>query len=409
MNLSYGSRGDDVKKLQEGLNKQGYSLSVDGIFGAQTQQAVRDYQSKNSLAVDGIAGTNTLGKLYGTGATQQPTAQEPLKPSTYVEQPAYKPSENVENYKAQLQQAMQSKPGAYTNQYESQLAELQKQITGRDPFTYDAEGDALYREFKDQYQQLGRQSMMDTMGQAAALTGGYGSTYAQGVGQQAYDAQLRKLTEILPELQQNAYERYRQEGADLQNQYAMLRDLEAQDYGRHQDEKSAWESDVNRLYSLYSGERDYEYGAEMDRLDRENAAMQENRQYAYDTAMGMLGAGIMPSDQMLTDAGISKKDAQSLYSAYQLQMQSYSGGGGGSSGGRSSSGGGGNGTTGGGGEKTPYDILRDDITDLAEQKKSYAELDMYLAKNYVNDDITTDQLQKLRQHAMDEWKKNGRK
>ena len=74
MNLSYGSRGDDVKKLQESLNQQGYSLSVDGIFGSQTQQAVQDYQRKNSLAVDGIAGTNTLGKLYGTGTTQQPAA-----------------------------------------------------------------------------------------------------------------------------------------------------------------------------------------------------------------------------------------------------------------------------------------------------------------------------------------------
>ena len=65
MNLSYGSRGDEVKRLQTALNAQGYGLSVDGVYGAKTQAAVRDYQSKNSLAVDGVAGPLTQGKLYG--------------------------------------------------------------------------------------------------------------------------------------------------------------------------------------------------------------------------------------------------------------------------------------------------------------------------------------------------------
>ena len=75
MNLSYGSQGDEVKKLQEALNSQGYGLSVDGIYGAKTQAAVRDYQSKNGLSVDGIAGVNTQGKLYGSQTTES-TAQQ---------------------------------------------------------------------------------------------------------------------------------------------------------------------------------------------------------------------------------------------------------------------------------------------------------------------------------------------
>ena len=61
--ISYGSSGNDVKKLQEALNKKGYSLTVDGEFGEKTRNAVRDYQRKNNLTVDGIVGENTWSSL----------------------------------------------------------------------------------------------------------------------------------------------------------------------------------------------------------------------------------------------------------------------------------------------------------------------------------------------------------
>ena len=71
--IRYGSSGDEVKKLQESLNSQGYKLDVDGKFGSATQSAVRDYQSKNGLTVDGIVGDNTWGKLTGGASTQAST------------------------------------------------------------------------------------------------------------------------------------------------------------------------------------------------------------------------------------------------------------------------------------------------------------------------------------------------
>ncbi len=43
---------------------KGSDISVDGDFGGNTENAVRDYQSKNGLAVDGIAGKNTFEKLF---------------------------------------------------------------------------------------------------------------------------------------------------------------------------------------------------------------------------------------------------------------------------------------------------------------------------------------------------------
>lgn len=58
MVLKLGSKGNEVKTLQEKLN-----LKADGIFGPLTEEAVKDFQRSNGLEVDGIIGGNTLSKL----------------------------------------------------------------------------------------------------------------------------------------------------------------------------------------------------------------------------------------------------------------------------------------------------------------------------------------------------------
>ena len=58
MILKLGSRGNEVKILQEKLN-----LKADGVFGPLTEEAVKDFQRSNGLEVDGIAGADTLSKL----------------------------------------------------------------------------------------------------------------------------------------------------------------------------------------------------------------------------------------------------------------------------------------------------------------------------------------------------------
>ena len=58
MVLKLGSKGNEVKALQEKLN-----LKADGVFGPLTEEAVKDFQRSNGLEVDGIVGTNTLSKL----------------------------------------------------------------------------------------------------------------------------------------------------------------------------------------------------------------------------------------------------------------------------------------------------------------------------------------------------------
>jgi len=57
----YGSRGQEVITIQTKLKRWGYyNGNIDGIYGSQTLAAVKYFQRKNGLAVDGIAGTRTL-------------------------------------------------------------------------------------------------------------------------------------------------------------------------------------------------------------------------------------------------------------------------------------------------------------------------------------------------------------
>lgn len=67
-----GSRGADVVKLQKELNKRGFKLSVDGIFGVGTKAAVQSFQKSAGLVADGIVGSNTWTKLLeGSGSKIQ--------------------------------------------------------------------------------------------------------------------------------------------------------------------------------------------------------------------------------------------------------------------------------------------------------------------------------------------------
>ncbi|MBW4527739.1 MAG: peptidoglycan-binding protein [Phormidium tanganyikae FI6-MK23] len=55
--------GNDVQQLQLALQKAGFNLDADGIFGKATEAAVRQFQTQKGLEVDGIAGFATFSAL----------------------------------------------------------------------------------------------------------------------------------------------------------------------------------------------------------------------------------------------------------------------------------------------------------------------------------------------------------
>lgn len=61
--LKINMSGAPVRALQTGLKKAGWNITADGIFGAKTDKAVREFQMKNALTVDGIVGAKTWDKI----------------------------------------------------------------------------------------------------------------------------------------------------------------------------------------------------------------------------------------------------------------------------------------------------------------------------------------------------------
>lgn len=153
-----------------------------------------------------------------------------------------------------------NRPDEYQSSYADQIQNILDQIMNREKFTYDFNSDPMYQMYADQYQQKGQMAMMDTMGQAAALTGGYGNTYAQSVGQQAYNAYLQELNNIIPELRDAAYQMYQAEGTDMYNKIGLLQGLEESDYARYRDTISDYLLDRDYLYGKYADNRNFDYG-----------------------------------------------------------------------------------------------------------------------------------------------------
>lgn len=190
---------------------------------------------------------------------------------------------------------------SYAGTYEQPLSDVYQQITSRPAFQYDATKDPLFQSYKDQYIQGGKLAMRDTLGQAAALTGGYGSSYGQQVGQQAYDAYLKDLSAVVPELYSAAYGRYQDEGDALRQQYAMLGQQRDTEYSRYLDELGAWQN-----------ERAYQTQLESTEYSRQQDAY--SRLYSL-----ILGIGYQPSQEELAAAGMRPEVSSALYAEYQRQ------------------------------------------------------------------------------------------
>ena len=330
--VSYGSQGSDVTELQKLLNNNGYNLDVDGVFGTKTQDAVKDYQQKNNLDVDGIVGENTWGALTkaNTGTTTPTTTSPSTTDATKgFQYDAYKPSDAVSQAQQMLNEQLAQKPGEYQSTWQDQLNETLQQILNREKFSYDLNADALYQQYKDQHTTQGKMAMMDTMGQAQAMTGGYGNSYAQSVGQQAYQSHLQELNDKIPELYQLALSKYQMEGDALTDQYAMLAQQEEQDYGRYRDQIGDWQTERDYLTDRYDSERDYDYGKWADGRDFAYTQFSDDRAYDYQVNRDQI-----TDEQWQKEFDEAKRQFDQQYA---LKTSGSSGSSGGSSGGGGSS------------------------------------------------------------------------
>ena len=254
-------------------------------FGDWKSDAAQGLQFTQKPAVQGIGGLQF---------TQKPTEQGGYIPSVgnpgYTAQGSggngyqsgrYTESDAVRKAQQAYQQQAAGKPGEYQSQWQGRMDEILSQIQDRKPFQYDMNADALYQQYKDMYIQQGKQAMMDAMGQAAAMTGGYGSSYGQQVGQQTYQGHLQQLNNMIPELYQLALSKYQMEGQDLYDRYGMYADRENQDYGRYRDSVNDYNTERDRLYDQYVNERNFDYGKYSDDRQFDYNKYVDDRNYNY--------------------------------------------------------------------------------------------------------------------------------
>ena len=124
-------------------------------------------------------------------------------------------------------------------------------IMSREDFSFDINTNALYNQYKDIYQKQGQMAMMDVMGQAAALSGGYGNSYAASAGMQAYQQSLDQLTEKVPELYQLAMQQYQLEGQNLQDKYNAGLGERNFAYNQHRDDVGDYQWGSQFYYDQY--------------------------------------------------------------------------------------------------------------------------------------------------------------
>lgn len=214
----------------------------------------------------------------GTAAQQGVPTATPAQTAPAAQQKYVAPTQQKTAAPGQAQQpqaapAQVQAPGPYQYANSGQLETLYQQIVNRPDFSFDLASSPLWQSYKDQYTRLGQMAMQDTMGQAAGLTGGYGSSYGQAVGQQQYNRYLQELNGIVPELYAQERSAYDADTQRMMQLYGMENDRENQAYARYLDDYNRWwtqnQADQDRAdaaarfeWQQQVDQRDYDFSRE---------------------------------------------------------------------------------------------------------------------------------------------------
>lgn len=172
----------------------------------------------------------------------------------------------------------------YESKYQGQIDQALSNVTNRQEFTYDPLKDANYQALAKVYNKQGNQAAQNTLGDAAALNGGYGSSYAVTASQQARNDYNQMLASQIPALQEAAYNRYLNDYNMNVTALSALRDADDSAYGRYRDDvsdsqwkygqeyqqyrddvsDSQWQKTYDR--GVYESNRDYNYQVSRDKV-----------------------------------------------------------------------------------------------------------------------------------------------
>lgn len=166
------------------------------------------------------------------------------------------------------------------------LKNVKDNIENYDNFSYDVNSDALYQQLVNQYVQQGKMASADFMGKAAGMTGGYGNSYANTVGNQVYQSYIQQLNNEVPALYESALNQHNMQKQALYDEYALLMNEYDREYGLYADE-------YNRLLESLKGAKKLE--------DDNNPSEDEN----VDVLSGVRNTIITKAESFATNAQLS--------------------------------------------------------------------------------------------------------
>ncbi len=221
--------------------------------------------------------------------------------------------------------------GSYESQYGGDISSLLEGLQNQQPFSYDPKTDPQWGAYAKQYRREGQRATADTLGQAATMSGGIPSTAAMTAAGQAGDYYAARLSDKLPELAGQAYERHQ---GDFSNKLAILNELQRmdesdyqkfidetgldfdtltalmslsdQDYSRHQDRLGQYNTDKTFGYNQYLDSLDWDRDREtIDRTQKNYEGEQALAKGQYDKEMSLEKA-ILAAEQ-LGDTSLLRK------------------------------------------------------------------------------------------------------
>lgn len=252
----------------------GQKINIGGNTSTETKANTNKNNNSNKNTAATPTNTNPIIEVKGVDKSLTDTMYSSFAQSDNVTN-KYQEADNIYgNYKELVStpfysesynQAMQytngllEKLNSGRTSYTDQIKDLMSQIQNREDFEYDVDKDTLFQQALASAMGSGKSAMQDTIGQASALTGGYGSTYATSAGNQAYNAYIEDAYNNLPEYYNIALQAYQAEGQEMYQQLDMLNAADATEWGRTYD---AWQSNFANAQQIYN----QEYGAYQDTI-----------------------------------------------------------------------------------------------------------------------------------------------
>lgn len=137
----------------------------------------------------------------------------------------------------------------YTNRYAEKIDATLNDAVNMPAFSYDVAKDPAFQAYQKQYAREGERAVQDVIGKAAAANGGAVSTAGMTAAVQAGQNYAGQLTDKIPQLYEQAYNRYLNEYRQKVNNLGLLQGQEATEYGRSRDALGDWETDRNWEYN----------------------------------------------------------------------------------------------------------------------------------------------------------------